>query len=48
MNSTMTNRAERDKSGRRKLNRSVFLGLCLLALTPLLFYGTVALFFYQR
>jgi hypothetical protein len=48
MSSAITNRSGRDKSGHRKLNRPVLLGLCLLALTPLLFYGAVALFFYKR
>lgn len=47
MSSTMTDRPARHKSARRKLNRPVLLGLCLLALTPLLFYGTVALFFFK-
>jgi hypothetical protein len=44
MNSAITNRAARDKPRRRRLNRPVFLGLCLLALTPLLFYGGLVLF----
>lgn len=48
MSSAITNRPGRHKIMRRKLNRPVLLGLCLLALTPLLFYGTVALFFFKR
>jgi hypothetical protein len=47
MSSAITNRSARHKSG-RKLNRPVLLGLCLLALIPLLFYGAVALFFYKH
>lgn len=47
MSSVMTNRSARHKLGRRKLNRPVLLGLCLLALTPLVFYGAVALFFFK-
>jgi len=48
MSTAITNRSARHKILRRKLNRPVLLGLCLLALIPLLFYGSVALYFFKQ
>jgi hypothetical protein len=41
MSSSTTNHTARDQDSRRKINRFVLLGMCLLALTAVLFYGPV-------
>ena len=48
MNSSTNNQSTRHLIAASKINRSVLLGVCLIALTAILFYGPVLLLLWRE
>jgi len=48
MNSSTNNQSTRHLIAASKINRSVLLGVCLIALTAVLFYGPVLLLLWRE
>jgi len=48
MNSSMNNQSTHHLIAAPKINRSVLLGVCLIALTAILFYGPVLLLLWRE
>lgn len=48
MNSSMNNRSTHHLLTASRINRSVLLGVCLIALTAILFYGPVLLLLWRK
>ena len=48
MNSSMNNQSTRHLIAASRINRSVLLGVCLIALTAILFYGPVLLLLWRE
>lgn len=48
MNSSMNNRSTHHLVAASRINRSVLLGVCLIALTAILFYGPVLLLLWRE
>jgi hypothetical protein len=48
MNSSMNNQSTHRLIATSKINRSVLLGVCLIALTAILFYGPVLLLLWRE
>ena len=48
MNSSMNNQSTRHLIATSRINRSVLLGVCLIALTAILFYGPVLLLLWHE